>query len=129
MEGLGRWSQALEHYVRALRLSPDDPSLLCGAAWILATRPDEAERDARKAVAWAERAWQATGLQDPRVADVLAAAHAAAGQFEQAVRIAEQALQLAAAAHMDEFAEQVRQRLALYRQQQPFVLRAADDRS
>ena len=95
--------------------------------WRRTTRPHSAERPGywprtrmrrsaipQQAVAWAELAWQVTRHQDPHVADVLAAAYAATGRFEQAVEIAEQALQLANSRHMDELAAQVRQHRSRY---------------
>ena len=121
MQNSKRWQQALEHFRKALQLAPHDPTALSGAAWILATHPEATQRDPQQAVAWAELAWQVTRQQDPQVADVLAAAYAAAGQFERAVPIAEQALQLANSRQLDELAAQVRQHLALYRQGQAFV--------
>ncbi len=121
MQNSKRWNQALERFRKALQLAPHDPTSLSGAAWILATHPEATQRDPQQAVAWAELAWQVTRQQDPQVADVLAAAYAAAGQFERAVPIAEQALQLANSRKLDELAAQVRQHLALYRQGQAFV--------
>jgi tetratricopeptide (TPR) repeat protein len=121
MQNANRWDEALEHFRKTLQLAPYDATALGGAAWILATHPDANRRDPKQAVAWAERAWQETQQQDPQVADVLAAAYAAAGQFEQAVPTAEQALQLANALQRDELAARIQQRLTLYRQGQPFV--------
>ena len=54
------------------------------------------------------------------VLDVLAAAFAAAGRFDQAVTTAENALTLATAAK-DDRTGQIRQRLELYRQRRPFL--------
>ncbi len=56
------------------------------AAWFLATDPDPALRDPERAVVFAEKATRLTGEKDPRVLDTLAAAHAAGGDFESALR-------------------------------------------
>ncbi|MCU0962281.1 MAG: fused MFS/spermidine synthase [Pirellulaceae bacterium] len=118
---VGRLDEALEHFRKTLELAPQDATALGGAAWILATHPDSNRRDPEQAVAWAESAWQETRQQDPQVADVLAAAYAAAGRFEQAVHMAEQALQLANSLQKAELAARIQERLTLYRQRQPFV--------
>jgi hypothetical protein len=55
-----------------------------------------------------------------RILDVLAAAHAAAGEFDQAVATATEALRLATAAGADELAAAVAERLALYRDRRPY---------
>jgi spermidine synthase len=57
---------------------------------------------------------------DPSVLDTLAAAHAAAGRYGEAARVAEQALQLAESAGPPGFAAQIRSRLALYRAGRPY---------
>ena len=54
------------------------------------------------------------------VLDTLAAAHAAAGRFGEAARVAEQALQLAESAGPATLAAQIRARLALYRAGRPY---------
>ncbi len=121
MQNSDRWNLALQHFRTAVKLAPNDPVSLSGAAWVMATGTDVTPRDPAQAIAWAEQAWRVTGHQDPQVADVLAAAYAAAGEFERATAMAEQALQLATTRKMDEFADQVRQRLALYQQGKSFV--------
>ena len=121
-----RWSarphEALEHYREALRLSPDSLPALTGAARVLATHPDSGVRDPEEAVRLAERAAAQTGYQDPTILDTLAAAYAASGDFETAVKAAEKAVALAEAAGAEEVAvEEIRERLRLYQQGQPFL--------
>ncbi len=120
-----RWSarphEALEHYREALRLSPDWLPALAGAARILATHPDPGVRDPEEAVRIAERAAGQTGYQHPAILDTLAAAYAASGDFETAVKAAEKALALAENVGAQEQAAGIRERLRLYRQGQPFL--------
>ncbi len=66
----------------------------------------------------AERAVQLTGRRDAGAVDVLAAAYAAAGNFDRAVATAEAALSLAGTGAG---AAAIRVRLDLYRQRRPFV--------
>jgi hypothetical protein len=54
------------------------------------------------------------------VLDTLAAAYASAGQFDKAAKTAQAALELASASNADELAEQLRNRLELYRQAKPY---------
>lgn len=58
---------------------------LKSAAWLLATDPDSDLRDFPKALAFAKKALDLTGGKDPETLDVLAAAHAAGGNFDAAL--------------------------------------------
>ncbi len=64
-----------------------------GAAWIMATCPDERFRNPEAALAAAQKAMEFDGDKDPRYIDTLAAAYAVNGQFDSAGAILE--------AHMD----------------------------
>ncbi len=116
--------------VRALRrgveLAPENPSLSNELAWILATAPDDALRDGVEAVRLAELANRATGGETPTVLDTYAAALAEAGQFDQAVRVARQAIDLAGSAGQTDLAKRVTARLRGYEQRQPFREPAPD---
>ena len=89
-------------------------------AWILATHPDPVIREPAEAVRLGERAAALSRRGDPVVLDVLAAAYAAAGQFDLAVRTAQNALALASVAGATELEQLIRQRLALYGSSQPY---------
>src|SRR3982074_3225483 len=67
----------------AVQLRPDWIPAVASLAWLLATAPDAALRDANAAVRVPERAADLTRRQDPGAVDVLAAAYAAAGQFDR----------------------------------------------
>ena len=73
-----------------------------------------------EALRLAERAATVTSHQNPVVLDVLAAAQAAAGQFDLAVLNCEEALLLLPEGAQ---AAAVRQRRALYMQRRPYVSR------
>jgi cobalamin biosynthesis protein CbiG len=60
-----------------------------------------------------------SGRQDPGILNTLAAAYAAAGQFDLAVTTAEEALKRATATQADELANYIREQLTLYRQGKP----------
>jgi tetratricopeptide (TPR) repeat protein len=115
----GQLDEALKHSREAVRLKPDYLAPLNRIAKILATHPDPKLRDANQAIELAERAAKLTKYQNPTILDTLAAAYAAAGQFDRAVTTAQAALTLASAAQADELANRIRKRLELYRQAKP----------
>ncbi len=67
-------------------------SAKCEFAWLLATCPDAGIRDGNRAIEMAEEVCRATRNLSVRALDVLAAAYAEAGRFDDAVKAASQAL-------------------------------------
>jgi tetratricopeptide (TPR) repeat protein/mono/diheme cytochrome c family protein len=116
----GSNAEAVTHYRQALRSLPDWPIVMTQLAWVLATSPDPAVREAEEALKLAERGAQLTRPATPMTLDVLAAAQAAAGRFDQAAATARQAVDLATAAGDDLAARQIRERLDLYNQRKPY---------
>jgi tetratricopeptide (TPR) repeat protein len=90
----GDLREALDHFREALRLAADWAPPLADLAWVLATASDERFREPNEAVRLAERAAQLTGRHDPEALEVLAAALAAAGDFQRALEITGEALSL-----------------------------------
>jgi Flp pilus assembly protein TadD/mono/diheme cytochrome c family protein len=109
---------------RALVLQREWLPALTELGWILAASPNGGLRDPHEAIARAEHAARLTGHQDASVLDLLAAAYASGGRFEQARSTARRALNVALAGRMSTLADHIRQRLALYERDQPF--RAVD---
>jgi tetratricopeptide (TPR) repeat protein len=91
-EQRGGWAEALDCYEKSFESGPPIPSAACAAAWILATGPDETLLDGARAVQLAKYALQ---RQADDAVEVLAAAHARAGDFEQAVLAQEEAVRRA----------------------------------
>ena len=81
----GDLPEAIGQFRQALQLKPDWMPAVASLAWLLATAPDAALRDATQAIRFAEQAADLTGRQDASALDILAAAYAAAGQFDRAV--------------------------------------------
>ncbi len=126
----GRTAEAVAHWEESLRLRPSFLEVANNLAWVLATTPDPAVRDARRAVAVAEQAVaiaEHPGVANPTerasVLDTLAAAQAAAGRFPEAARTAGEALALAERAGAAELAAELAQRQGLYRSGMAFVER------
>lgn len=113
---LGQYAAAAADYEEALKLDPDFAQAHNDFAWMLATCADAGLRDATLATKHAQQACELTGMSNGEFLDTLAAAHAAGGEFDQAVDFGEQALKLID----DGQKPAVQQRLELYRQQTPF---------
>jgi tetratricopeptide (TPR) repeat protein len=116
----GEPARALPHYLAALRLDPDLHVVALAAARILATDPDPALRDGAEAVRLAEHAIRSLGNRDPRWLDTLAAAYAESGRFEDAVRTAALAAEIAESRGDAPLADRIRGREALYRTGSPY---------
>jgi len=90
----GAGAEALPHLLTALRTEPRASDLLRPAAWILATHPNDDLRNGELAVTLALREVEAARVAKARGFDVLAAAYAEAGRFEEAGQAADRALEL-----------------------------------
>ena len=87
-------------------------------ARLLAACPDEQIRDGADAVKAATTACELTDWKNPLFLSTLAAAHAEAGEFDQAVEWQQKAIELSAGTAEQE----LRERLELFRQEQPYRL-------
>lgn len=104
------YEQALDDFREALRLDPEMGPAYQAVAWLISTCPLAAYRHPEKGLEAARRARQLLG-DTPELLDTLAAAHANAGEFREAIRFVQQAIVLADAAERPAY----EQRLALYR--------------
>jgi hypothetical protein len=114
--GLSQWRDAQDDYLAAAKFSSDGTAA-ARTAWLLATCPDEAFYRPDTALDLARYAIEQYG-QSAAILEALAAAHAAKGDFELAVKSQQAAL----AFDGDKSARQ--QRLELYQAGQPVVLPA-----
>ncbi len=115
-EVMGDIPKAIDNYRKAVEIDPAFALAWNNRAWLLATTPSGPHRNGRQAVEFATKACELTGYQKADVMDTLAAAHAEAGQFEQAVSVAKDAIEIA-----DENEKAaIKQRLALYEAGQPY---------
>jgi tetratricopeptide (TPR) repeat protein len=117
----GRYDEALAHYKEAARLNPNDPVPYARTSWILASHPSPASRNPQVAIRFAEHAATLGPKDQPLLLDALGVAYASAGRFDDALRVTQKALD-SAVAQGSRRAENIRQRLALYAQRQPYTL-------
>lgn len=125
--GLGRFDEAESDYRKILGSAPDRLEAVLGLAWVLAVRPDATPEVRAEAAPLAERVVKATGRKDAMPLDVLAAAWAAAEQFDKARACAEEALRIALDGQHRELAATVSGRLDLYRKNKPYRLPGRED--
>jgi tetratricopeptide (TPR) repeat protein len=114
----GELSEALGQFRQAVQLTPESTSAVASLAWLLATAPDAAIRNADEAIRYGERAADLTRRMDASALDILAAAYASASQFDRAIAVTQEALGLKPD---DALAAAIRQRQALYRQHRAYV--------
>jgi protein O-mannosyl-transferase len=110
----GRTREASVQYQELLRRRPDWLPALGRSAWLLATDKDASVRNGQEAVRLAERLCAIAGNQQAGALDVLAAAYAETGRFNDAVGAARKAGELATAAGQQELTRRIQERLKLY---------------
>jgi len=123
-EKRGEFAEAVDHYWKAIESGPGFVTSKFRLSWLLATCHDDKVRDGRKAVEMAISVCEDTNYGSPNVLDLLAAAYAEAGQFDDAVRTVQKALNMASKTDgsglgPDELAG-IKRRLRLYQQGKPF---------
>ncbi len=118
----GDTGQALAFFDAALRADPAMVSALANSAWILATTPADDLRASPKALQRARQAVETTGRQDPGMLQILAAALADGGQFDEACSVAREAAALAQAQGKQALAQNLEAMATLFAQKQPYRL-------
>ena len=116
---LGRPEEGLRRLRRAVELRPKAMRRVTHLAWILATAPDAALRDGPEAVRLAERACTPARKPGPHALDVLAAAYAETGRFDEAETTASYAVNQARSAGDEAMVRAIEERIAGYRAGRP----------
>jgi 4-amino-4-deoxy-L-arabinose transferase-like glycosyltransferase len=112
--------EAIQHYREALRIRPDFPEALNYFALILATSKEPGVRDGTRAVQLAGRACTLTDFKQTIFIGTLAAAHAEAGEFDDAISMAQKACALASESGDQNLLKRNQELLALYQKHQPY---------
>ena len=122
---IGDHAAALDDLNKAHDLKPDDSGVLNNLAWLLATSPDDALRDGKRAVELAKQACDVTDWEEAHIISTLAAAHAEAGDFEAARTYSRQAVEKGG--DDEEIRLQLEAELASYREEKPWRERQTVD--
>jgi tetratricopeptide (TPR) repeat protein len=115
---IGDHAAAVADLGKALELRPDDAGVLNNLAWLLATSPDAALRDGKRAIELAHKACEQTEWKQAHIVSTLAAGHAEAGDFQTARKFGSQAVELSDAD--DGVEDQLRAELASYEAGKPW---------
>lgn len=113
---LHQWRKAATDYREAIAVDADSGRAYQGAAWLMATCPDERYQNNHLALQAAEKAIELGGRADFKYLDTLAAAYASAGEFDKAKRTVAEAIKIAPKEHVPS----LQRRLALYQRSQPY---------
>jgi tetratricopeptide (TPR) repeat protein len=117
LQSLGKLDEAIISYRKVVEIMPEWPVGLNSLAWLLAMRADSGNVD--EAIGLAERAAELTRHQDAYILDTLAAAYAAGGRYDEAIKTEEAGLKLALAGKNEELSSHIRKQLELYRRVKP----------
>ena len=120
---LGRGAEAKREFEQVLQLQSRHWPARQQLAWLLATRADL--RDGEAALRYAHSALELVGgKRPPMLLDVLAAAHAAQGNFPLAIQVAQEALALLQTGKQPqpELEAAIRARLQTYQSQRPHTI-------
>jgi Tfp pilus assembly protein PilF len=118
----GRREEAVTHFRNALAIDPELASALAGLAWIRATSEGPLA-DPTEALRLAQQADRLTGQRDPVALDALAAAYASLSAFDRATEFARMARQAALDGGAAALADEIAERLKLYVQRVPYVVK------
>jgi tetratricopeptide (TPR) repeat protein len=110
--------RALSDYAEAIRLQPEFAFAINNRAWILATCSIDRFRNGKLAVEEATKACELTGWQNAGHFDTLSVAYAEVGDFEEAIKWEEKALEDPTYERDD--GDAAREKLDLYSQRKPF---------
>jgi tetratricopeptide (TPR) repeat protein len=110
--------KAIADFDAAARLAPTNPFPLNDKAWLLATCADAKIRDGKTAVELAKRACELTGWKQMGMLDTLAAACAEAGQFDDAVKWQQKALE--DKEYAKEYGAAAKKKLQMYKEKKPY---------
>ncbi len=115
----GQWSEAAGHFEKARAQGGANAAALNNLAWLLATAPDAAVRDGARAVELAREAVRLDAKKQPAFLLTLAAAHAEAGKFDEAMSTIDDAIASAEAGGNAAMAESLRRQRAIIEKHAP----------
>ncbi|MGH8093323.1 MAG: tetratricopeptide repeat protein [Chthoniobacterales bacterium] len=117
--GQGRIAEAMAEWRETLRLEPNKAATEISLAWILATAPEAELRDGKSALQLAQLSFRAAADRNLMTYRVVAAAYAERGQFQAAIRVAQEGAERADAEGQPSIARLLQLDLSLYQQGVP----------
>jgi protein O-mannosyl-transferase len=115
----GDVKRAVTHFEEALQINPRHMNAEVNLAWVLATSPDDSLRNGDRALQLAEDVANRAGHPNAIVLRTLAAAYAETGRFNDAIKIAQQAIEIAKATGNEGLIADLERSIAAYRLNQP----------
>jgi tetratricopeptide (TPR) repeat protein len=94
-EQMGRGEDALHSLETGLEADPGNAGILNHIGWLYATAETPTLRDPAKALAYAQRAVEASNGRDANILDTLAEAYYVNQEFDEAIKAEERALEIA----------------------------------
>ena len=122
----GQPGNAVAYLERAMTQTPHRPEPFNSAAWILATTADKSVRNPKRALQYAQRACMLTVNRSATCLRTLAAAQAAAEQFDKAVKTIDQAIRAARLSGEHSLIDTLEGDRRSYRARRPLTISAAD---
>ncbi len=120
----GRWGEAIDYLEQGIEVYHGYLDLKRKLAFVLSTCPIERHRNGHRALRLAEEVRkvgpQYEGRERPETYDTLGVAYAELGRFEDALRAARQALDLAREQFIPSAITEISARIVLYQQGRPF---------
>ncbi len=113
---IGAHAEAVADYEAAMEIDGDDSGILNNLAWVLATTPKDGVRDGKRALEFAKRACELTDYKAAHILSTLAASYAELGDFEEARKWSEKAVDLGEG----EIQEHLREELKSYEDEKPW---------
>jgi len=114
---IGNHAAAVADFDAAYKLNSEDEGLLNNFAWVLATSPDDNVRDGKRSIELATKAAELSSYSVPHILSTLAAAYAESGDFENAKKWSQKAVELG---ENDETRDQLAKELASYEEGKPW---------
>jgi tetratricopeptide (TPR) repeat protein len=115
-----RYDDARKSLESSIHIDPNDTTSLNDLAWLLATAPEPRVRNPHRAVSLAQKCCGLSHWTNAYSIDTLAAAYAAAGNFGEAVRCQQLAMQALSKSERAEQLASMQDRLKLYANHQTY---------
>ncbi len=113
---LKQFDKAVEAFENSVKLHPENPTALNNYSWFLSTTAQDAYRDGKKALDLGLKAAQASNYEKAYILSTLAAAYAENGDFENALKYIQKALEI----NKDEsIAQSIKNEMESYKQNKP----------